>query len=382
MKEKIKDKKTIGIIISIILVILLVAIVIISSINPSGKNEIQQGNEKLNKTVEELNDGNKKEANNENKEEGKNTSTNKEVKAEEVKVVLQDDEKVHIEQDASGDKVPVPRGYVGSSVASENEIDTGYVIYEGEEPVTQENVEVAQTTRNQFVWVPVPDPSQMYGTDSKGKKWGKLYNFNKSTGAVTNNNWSESNGVMRISSNTGCREPDILKDRDKDSQLKTYGIGVKSMNDFNMDLQKEFNSMIKSVEKYGGFYIGRYETGNLSQNIPVVVKGNTDISNQNWYKMYDGCKRISGGNQKVKTGIIWGCQWDATLKWFQTSSDENVEKYVIDSTGMGNYTGSKKATGSSEDYKVNNIYDMAGNVWDRTMEANSTYLRVSRRWQF
>ena len=99
----------------------MVAIVIISSINPSEKNEIQKGNEKLNKVVKELNDGNKKEANNENKEEGKNTNINKEVKAEEVKVVLQDDEKVHIEQDASGDKVPVPRGYVGSSVASENE---------------------------------------------------------------------------------------------------------------------------------------------------------------------------------------------------------------------------------------------------------------------
>ena len=46
---------------------------------------------------------------------------------------LQDNEHMHIEVDSSGDKVPVPNGYVGSKVAGENEIDTGYVIYEGEE---------------------------------------------------------------------------------------------------------------------------------------------------------------------------------------------------------------------------------------------------------
>ena len=329
--EKREEKGYIKICIGItVLVIIFAIVVLIMAINEAG---IKNKDEKVLQSA---------------KIEESKQNKNEEVKKAEEKIInLEDNEYMHVEIDSSGDKVPVPRGYVGSSVASENEIDTGYVIYEGEEPVTQENVEVAQTTRNQFVWVPVPDSSQMYGTDSKGKKWGKLYNFNKSTGAVTNNNWSESNGVMRISSSTGYREPDILKNYDKDSQLKTYGIGVKSMNEFYMDLQKEFNSMIKSVEKYGGFYIGRYETGNLSQNIPVVVKGNTDISNQNWYKMYDGCKRISGGNQKVKTGIIWGCQWDATLKWFQTSSDENVVKYVI----------------------------------DRTMEASNANNRVGRRWQ-
>ena len=56
----------------------------------------------------------------------------------------------------------------------ENEIDTGYVIYEGEEEVTEANVEEARKTRNQYVWVPVPDASKIYGTDAKGKKWGKL----------------------------------------------------------------------------------------------------------------------------------------------------------------------------------------------------------------
>ena len=76
---------------------------------------------------------------------------------------LQDNEHMHVEVDSDGDKVPVPNGYVGSKATRENEIDTGYVIYEGTEEVNDENLEEAQKTRNQYVWVPVPDASTMYG---------------------------------------------------------------------------------------------------------------------------------------------------------------------------------------------------------------------------
>ena len=117
---------------------------------------------------------------------------------------LVDNENMTVQTDIEGKKVPVPRGYVGSQAKGENEISKGYVIYEGEDPVTDTNVADAQKTRNQYVWVPVPDVSKMYGTDSSGKKWGKLYNFATSstdanydatTGAYPNN-WSETNGVM------------------------------------------------------------------------------------------------------------------------------------------------------------------------------------------
>ena len=125
---------------------------------------------------------------------------------------LQDNEHMHLELDSSGDKVPVPNGYVGSSVTGENEIDTGYVIYEGEEEVTDSNVADAQKSRNQYVWIPVPDISKFYGTDTNGKKWGKRYQFSSSTSSsydeITGTkpyNWSESNGVMTINSITGAK---------------------------------------------------------------------------------------------------------------------------------------------------------------------------------
>ena len=40
-------------------------------------------------------------------------------------------------------------------------------------------------------------------------------------------------------------------------------VGAASGNAFQQQLQLEFNEMIESVDTYGGFYIGRYETGNL-----------------------------------------------------------------------------------------------------------------------
>ena len=320
-------------------------------------------------------------------------------------VNLEDNEYMHVEEDASGDKVPVPNGYVGSSVAGENEIDTGYVIYEGEEEVTDSNVADAQKNRNQYVWVPVPDISKFYGTDANGKKWGKNYSFSSSTSSsydeITGTkpyNWSESDGVMTISSKTRYREPDIVKSYDYDSTLKTRGLGAKTTHEFLNQLEKEFNNMIVSVEKYGGFYIGRYETGNINQETPVVQKGNTNISSQTWYNMYKRCKNIKGDNTNVETGMIWGNQWDRTLMWLIETGSKTKEQIADDSTSWGNYnnatfeyvnssgstvtknenSGTKIPTGNTEYTKANNIYDLAGNVYDWTMEAVSTYLMVFR----
>lgn len=318
---------------------------------------------------------------------------------------LENNEHMHVEEDASGDKVPVPNGYVGSGVTGENEIDTGYVIYEGEEEVTDSNVADAQKSRNQYVWIPVPDISKFYGTDANGKKWGKIYTFSSSTSSsydeITGtkpNNWSESNGVMTISSKTSYREPDYVKSYDYDSKLKTLGIGEEETHELSNQLEKEFNKMVESVEKYGGFYIGRYETGNINQETPVVQKGNTNISSQTWYNMYKRCKNIKGDNTNVETGMIWGNQWDRTLMWLIETGSKTKEQIADDSTSWGNYnnatfeyvnssgstatknenSSTRIPTGSTEYTKANNIYDLAGNVWDWTMEAYGTRSRVSR----
>ena len=344
----------------------------------------------------------------------KNNNEEQEVQeSKSQEIVLEDNKYMHVETDASGDKVPVPNGFVGSSVAGENEIDTGFVIYEGEEEVTDSNVQTAQTSRNQYVWIPVEDISKFYGTDANGKSWGKIYEY--TTGTSSNStfdevtgtyayNWSETNGVMRISSSRGDREPDVLRDSDTPYYLKTYGVSEDSMLDFLLRQQTDFKKMIYSVEKYGGFYIGRYETGDLSKEQVVVQKGNTDIASQTWYAMYEKCKTLSDNNNNIETGMIWGNQFDRTLMWLMecNAKDETTgkskEEVISDSTSWGNYynatftytnssgstttknsgSGTRIPTGSTEYTKANNIYDLAGNVYDWTMEANSTNHRGSR----
>ncbi len=288
--------------------------------------------------------------------------------------------------DAEPVTVPVPKGYTASKVTGETTVEDGFVIYEGEEVVNDTNKDTAQTTRNQFVWVPVANPNEMYGTDKDGKKWGKLYDF--SAGGITPYNWTEEDGVMSItatSSFDSYREPDVVTGSDgtpsydaDNTNLQQAGLDVSATADtFKTQLETEFNNMIASVEKYGGFYIGRYETGNLSQAEAVVVKNNTDIASQTWYTMYNKSKGVAASSN-VTTSMIWGCQWDAVMRWMYNSGDEEKKTYTYDSTGKGNYSGSRKATGSDPEYAVNNIYDMAGNVFDWTIEAFSTNYRVFR----
>ena len=338
---------------------------------------------------------------------------NKEAQEQTRELVLEDNEYMHVETDASGDKVPVPNGFVGSSATGENEIDTGFVIYEGEEKVTDSNVQTAQTSRNQYVWIPVEDISKFYGTDANGKSWGKIYDYTTGTNSsstfdeVTGTyalNWSETNGVMSISSSTSYIEPEVLRSYDTPYYLKRYGVSEDSMLDFLLRQQTDFKKMIYSVEKYGGFYIGRYETGDLNQEVAVVQKGNTNIASQTWYAMYEKCKTLSDNNNNIETGMIWGNQWDRTMMWLMecNAKDETTgkskEEVISDSTSWGNYdnatfqytnssgvTATKNSgsstripTGSTEYTKANNIYDLAGNVWDRTMEARSSIGRVIR----
>ena len=334
------------------------------------------------------------------------------VEAKKTEFNLQDNEHMHIELDASGDQVPVPNGYVGSKATGENEINIGYVIYEGKEEVNDTNKDEAQKSRNQYVWIPVPDPSKMYGTDANGKKWGKLYDFTSGTSSdplfdeVTGtypNNWSESNGVMEINRKKSHREPDVVTKYnstvyDGDSELKILGIREKVAHEFLIQLEKEFNRMLASVEKYGGFYIGRYETGNLSKEMVVVQKGNTDIANQTWYSMYKKCKNLKGKNRNIETGMTWGSQYDRTLMWLIETECKMKRQIAEDSSSWGNYKDAtfeyvnssgniviknegkyqKIPTGSAEYTKANNIYDLAGNIDDWCMDAYWTFSRNDR----
>ena len=84
--------------------------------------------------------------------------------------------------------------------------------------------------------------------------------------------------------------------------------------------------------------------------------------------------------------MIWGCQWDVTCKWlaehkYDINNSRAWGNYFnsVSPANGGNYKkGNKKNTGSNENWKANNIYDLAGNCREWTQEANSANRRALR----
>lgn len=273
------------------------------------------------------------------------------------------------------------------------------------------NIFDLQKERNQYVWVPIDDISKLYGVDNNGKLWGKLYNFSSS--GRSNRNWTETNGIMSITNATNYREPDVISnnqyyDIDSYSYMHNNGLGQTRYEMLAQELEQKYLEIMESIKKYGGFYIGRYETGGLSSTA-VINKMNTDIGSQNWYTMYKKCLTLKGNNNNITTMMITGSLWDETLDWIVSSGATNSEGTTLtyqlvgsNSTTFGNYynatfnyiakdaemptatetkaisTSTRIPAGSAEYTKTNNIYDMAGNVWEWTTEAYSTSSRVYR----
>ena len=145
------------------------------------------------------------------------------------------------------------------------------------------------------------------------------------------------------------------------------------------------------VVKYGGFYIGRYEAGvpegdtspSNKTGTPVSKKGATVWTNINYTNSKASAESMIS-NEYVQTGLLTGKAWDTTCHWIEGSLKSiNELASLKDSRYYGNYknslspanenSGTKRAAGFNENWKVKNIYDLAGNVREWTSEAYSSY---------
>ena len=82
------------------------------------------------------------------------------------------------------------------------------------------------------------------------------------------------------------------------------------------------------------------------------------------------------------SGLMFGVQWDLLLKFIEEktvtktndankkSVKEKIEKELNnDSTNIGNYNNNlSNITNTNEKFSLINIYDIAGNVWEWTLE--------------
>ena len=247
---------------------------------------------------------------------------------------------------------------------------------------------------SEFVWVPVDTPSEMYGTDVNGKKWGKLYNFTSAT-ANEPYNWTETDGKISITATSGSgsyREPDVVTDYDGNTTYLTamnniLNTSYASSSEFLADLETDFNSMINSVIKYKGFYVGRYETSLNASGVAQSKQGETsanasDTDTNMWYGLYARQKLYS--TSSVQGSMIWGSQYDAMMKWMQgnginvTSTEPTDLSIGATSRNTTRVTGGANSGETVSKDKLSNIYDLLGNSRDWTIEANNTYSRVSR----
>lgn len=321
--------------------------------------------------------------------------------------------------------VPIPKGFVASPYDGENKKSNGLVIYQLTEDEIKDNLTVlptetqqtSWTSRNQYVWVPVDDFTKFVRSSNPSNVLGS--------------------GTWEIVLNKTTNMPEKVQSAAYVTEITPTG-GI-------TNTLSEVQAMYESVKKYGGFYIGRYEAGVENLRTEYGADGTTLPRGENVYSQMnkypytyigwtwndvmdvdtDGAVEVARSiypvnniqsEYKVVSTLTYGVQWDYVLSWWKA---KGAVTSVSSSTSYGNYRGhsitsytnlndgakyskddgntflnitasfSKSTTdeflfttGALKAAKVLNIYDMAGNVQEWTMEGYNTASRVIRGWAF
>ena len=279
----------------------------------------------------------------------------------------------------------------GSTAPSQDSVKHGLVIKDEQ--------------NNEWGWVPVDkgtlatmyeessDEKTLCGTTGETAVKTKLYSKSITIGTDTNKKT-----MSRTTPGTSStyREPDLVVGDDgigydaKEKYYKTILGETGTKEQLAQLFVDEYKAMIESVSKYGGFYIGRYELSEAG-----VQKDKATLTGTNWYNLYKKCTELNASD-KVKTQMIWGCQWDITMNWLISSGAKTSNEVNTDSSSWGNYwhtsvkaddgttvikasgTSAKLNTGKTTFTMANNIYDLAGNCFEWTQEASFTIRRADR----
>jgi len=241
-------------------------------------------------------------------------------------------------------------------------------------PEVEDGLVIQDEVGNEFVWIPVNNLNAFARPIAEGSEdyRGVLYDWTKS--GYPEYSWS--------ANSTSAREPDVTSKYDG-SYLSKMGVTTDLNKDGKVDiidakemLQKEFNNMVRSIDEYGGFYVGRYE---MSYNVSAQSKKSTEtnpitsssayyINTNMWYGLYSKAKTYTNVNNSVQSSMIWGCQYDAMITWIGSAAH----------TDIGDNRNKTDETGSVETDKLKNIYDLYGNRYEWTLETRGNEYRVRR----
>ena len=264
------------------------------------------------------------------------------------------------------------------------------VIYTGTKAEETTKIKVAQGTDNKEYYTPMAKLQESSTTNYEGI----LYDLNKAKG---NQAVMSSYGV----GTTKNREPSLVTHSDKDLfalldtitgteyDAKYYNLAgnYSDAKAFGKDMQDEYNNMVKSVAKYGGFYVGRYETG-IDKTSKKAVSKNASITDNNtttadaskadtnkWYGLYNKQRTMAKDNglDSIESSMIWGSQYDAMMIWMQKTGTIIGEGYDTTRRKAG-----ETITGNSPNDIINKVYDLYGCHLDLTLESIDTFGRVTR----
>ena len=195
---------------------------------------------------------------------------------------------------------------------------------------------------NQFVWVEVPND----GT-------GPVY-----PSGITATSYTEIETALKAYASDY---------RDETNYQDVYydGCGIASQSEY----EELYHKMLSSIYTYGGFWIGRYETG-ISQsdtNGPRETSGSTVqkavVTKDAYPYNYVTCSQAQSLAEGINSGecessLLFGIQWDLVLRYLEAKGT-NQSLLTEDSTTWGNYYNAEFAiTSTSAKYAPSDGYDL------------------------